>query len=175
MTSGHPMIEEGLAASESAAQNPAATPAASDLAPREVRLGERNASPVGARCMDHVNLSVRNLDISADFYARLLGLEIKEQGHNGGGRWCILGARDRFYVCFFEVPSGTFKPNDVHINHVGFVVDDMDETVRRIHALGLRLGFGDAPLEWPRSKSAYVTDPDGIVIEFTNRFGGGLD
>jgi catechol 2,3-dioxygenase-like lactoylglutathione lyase family enzyme len=136
--------------------------------------GLRDAAPVIARCIDHVNLSVRDLDVSVDFYRRLLGLEVKERGEDGT-RWCILGARDRFYVCFFEVPGGQFRPNDIHINHVGFVVDDIDETVRRIHELGLKLEFRDAPLDWPRSRSAYVKDPDGIQIEFTNRFGGGLD
>jgi catechol 2,3-dioxygenase-like lactoylglutathione lyase family enzyme len=130
--------------------------------------------PVNARCIDHVNLSVSDLDRSVDFYSRLLGIEVKEQGEGQGVRWCILGDRDRFYVCFFEVPKGTYKPNDIHINHVGFVVDDIDETVRRIHDLGFRLEFNDAPIDWPRSKSAYVNDPDGIMIEFTNRFGGGL-
>jgi len=54
------------------------------------------------------------------------------------------------------------------------VVDDIEETVRRIHELGFRLLFNDAPVDWPRSKSAYVTDPDGIMIEFTDKFGGGL-
>jgi catechol 2,3-dioxygenase-like lactoylglutathione lyase family enzyme len=133
------------------------------------------AKPVNARCIDHVNLSVRDLDKSIDFYSRLLGIEVKERGEGQGVRWGILGNRDRFYVCFFEVPNGTFRPNDIHINHVGFVVDDIDETVRRIHALEIKLLFNDAPVDWPRSKSAYVTDPDGIMIEFTNRFGGGLD
>jgi catechol 2,3-dioxygenase-like lactoylglutathione lyase family enzyme len=133
------------------------------------------AKPVNALCIDHVNLSVRDLDKSIDFYSRLLGIGIKERGEGQGVRWCILGDRDRFYVCFFELPQGVFRPNDIHINHVGFVVDDIDETARRIHELGFPLLFNDALVEWPRSKSAYVTDPDGIMIEFTNKFGGGLD
>src|SRR5262245_19357066 len=133
------------------------------------------AKPVNARCIDHVNLSVRDLDKSIDFYSRLLGIDIKERGEGNGVRWCILGEHDRFYVCFFEVPNGgPCKPGDIHVNHVGFVVDDMDETVRRIHDLGLRLAFNDSTVQWPRSKSAYVRDPDGIEIEFTDRFGGGL-
>jgi lactoylglutathione lyase len=132
------------------------------------------AKPVNARCIDHVNLSVSNLDRSVDFYSRLLGIDIKEQGEANGVRWCILGDPDRFYVCFFEVPKGTYKPGDIHVNHVGFVVDDIEETVRRIHDLGLRLAFNDTVVKWPRSKSAYIRDPDGIDIEFTDRFGGGL-
>ena len=133
------------------------------------------AMPVAARCIDHVNLSVRDLETSIDFYSRLLGITVKERGESGGTRWCILGAADRFYVCFFEVRGGVFRPQDIHINHVGFVVDDMDEAVRRIHGLGIRLQFNDQLVQWPHSRSAYVVDPDGIAIEFSERFGGGLD
>jgi catechol 2,3-dioxygenase-like lactoylglutathione lyase family enzyme len=160
----------GPASTESV--SPAAKPAALDL--EQARAGLRQAAPVTARCIDHVNISVRDLDVSADFYARLLGIELKEQGGSGGARWCILGARDRFYVCLCEGGAGNFKPGEIHINHVGFVVDDIDETVDRIRGLGLQLESGKT-LDWSRSRSAYVRDPDGIQIEFTNRFGGGLD
>jgi catechol 2,3-dioxygenase-like lactoylglutathione lyase family enzyme len=145
-------------------------------APHSGTGGARNGpAPVMARCIDHVNLSVRDLDASVDFYCRLLGVVRKEGGEDNGVRWCILGAKDKFYVCFFEVKGGVYRPADVHVNHVGFVVDDMDETVRRIHDLGFKLQFNDEPVQWPRSRSAYVADPDGILIEFTERFGGGLD
>jgi catechol 2,3-dioxygenase-like lactoylglutathione lyase family enzyme len=147
-----------------------------DIETGKVRAGLRLAAPVNAGSLDHVNISVRDLDVSAGFYAALFGLELKEQGVSGETRWCIIGAPNRFYLCLAEVrcPEG-FKPEGIHINHVGFVVDDIDEAVRRIHGMGLRLESNDATLDWPRSRSAYVKDPDGILIEITNRFGGGLD
>src|SRR5262245_47734286 len=108
-----------------------------DIEGGKAHAGLHAGAPVNAQRMDHVNMSVRDLDASAGFYAALLGIELKEQGDNGTTRWCILGAPDRFYVCLFEVGSGSFQPTDIHINHVGFVVDDIDETVHRIRNLGL--------------------------------------
>ena len=160
---------------QSSPPSSAVKPAPVDIGAGKARAGLRAGPPVNARRMDHVNISVRDLDVSAAFYAALFGLEVKEEGNNGVSRWCIIGAPDRFYLCLAEQRCAEgFKPEGIHINHVGFVVDDIDETVSRIRALGLRLAFGDKTLDWPRSRSAYVTDPDGIVIEITNRFGGGL-
>ena len=160
---------------QSSPPSSAVKPAPVDIEAGKARAGLRPAPPVNARRMDHVNISVRDLDASAAFYAALFGLEVKEEGNNGVSRWCIIGAPDRFYLCLGEQHCAEgFKAEGIHINHVGFVVDDIDETVSRIRALGLRLVFGDKTVDWPRSRSAYVTDPDGIVIEITNRFGGGL-
>src|SRR3954465_4582838 len=146
-----------------------------DVAGNYEKADATQGAPVAARCIDHVNLSVRDLDASVDFYCRLLGVVRKGVGENAAVPWGTLGPKDRFYVCFFEVKGGVYRPNDVHVNHVGFVVDDMDETVRRIHNLGFKMQFNDQLVQWPRSRSAYVADPDGILIEFTERFGGGLD
>jgi lactoylglutathione lyase len=174
MTAPDDVIGVKPATADGGKKSPAARPACVDIEAGKARAGLQVAAPVNARRMDHVNISVRDLDVSAGFYAGLLGVELKEQGDNGTTRWCILGAPDHFYICLCEVAAGHFKPEDIHINHVGFVVDDIDETVRRIQGLGLRLEFGKT-LDWPRSRSAYVKDPDGILIEFTNRFGGGLE
>jgi lactoylglutathione lyase len=151
-------------------------PAPVDIEAGKARTGLRPAPPVNARRMDHVNMSVRDLDVSAAFYAALFGLEVKEEGSSTYGRWCIIGSPDRFYLSLLEMPGAERckGPEAMHINHVGFVVDDIDETVNRIRALGLRLDLGDKTTDWPRSRSAYIADPDGYLIEITNRFGGGL-
>src|SRR3974390_1974581 len=126
-----------------------------DIEAGKVRSGLRPAAPVNAKRLDHVNISVRDLDVSAGFYAALFGLELREQGDNGACRWCIVGAPDRFYLCLAELRCAEgFKPEGIHINHVGFVVDDIEETVRRIHGLGLRLQNNDTTVDWPRSRSA---------------------
>jgi catechol 2,3-dioxygenase-like lactoylglutathione lyase family enzyme len=146
-----------------------------DLEAGKAGAGLRPGAPVSARCIDHVNMGVRDLDVSAAFYTALFGLEVKEEGSSPGGRWCIIGAPGRFYLCLGESRGAErFQAVGVHINHLGFVVDDIDETIDRLRALGLRLEFGDKTLDWPRSRSAYITDPDGYLIEITNRFGGGL-
>ena len=146
-----------------------------DIEAGKARTGLRPGAPVNARRIDHVNISVRDLDVSAAFYAALFGLEVKEEGISFGGRWCIIGSPDRFYLCLFEGHGADrferYKAEGVHIVHFGLVVDDIDETVNRIRALGLPL---EGTVDYPRSRSAYVIDPDGIVIEITNRFGGGL-
>jgi hypothetical protein len=49
----------------------AVKPAPVDIAAGKARTGLRPGAPVNARRTDHVNMSVRDLDVSAAFYAAL--------------------------------------------------------------------------------------------------------
>src|SRR6516225_9692905 len=90
------------APAESSPKSSAGKLACVDIEAGRARSGLRPAAPVSAKRLDHVNISVRDLDVSAGFYAALFGLELKEQGDNGVKRWCIIGAPDRFYLCLTE-------------------------------------------------------------------------
>src|SRR5262245_26970042 len=108
-----------LAEPESRPSSAAGRPAPVNLEAGKARAGLRPAPPVNARRIDHVNMSVRDIDVSAGFYAALFGLEIKEEGYGPpGGRWCIIGSPDRFYLCLIEMPgTERCKAGGNHINH----------------------------------------------------------
>jgi len=59
------------------------------------------------------------------------------------------------------------------------VVGDLDPVLDRLEADGVTIQFTDeyprGVIEYPRSRSVYVEDPDGHQIELAEVFGGGLD
>jgi glyoxylase I family protein len=115
--------------------------------------------------IEHVNLTVNDLDESIAFYCDLLDLHVRWKGEIGGG---LMGAHvgdDRSYLALFQAAG----PGDVHIdygrpgvNHFGFVVDDLDEARRRVERLGAHVHF--AP-EYDPGRRIYFLDPSGNEVE----------
>lgn len=134
-------------------------------------------------CVDHINMFVRNLEESIDFYQRVFGTdgEIKDSGERKGIRWVIIGVPNKFYFCLYEWPhpETIYETDALHINHIGFYVQDFDETVRRIEQLNVQVQYRAQPISWHNrngiSRSLYIEDPNGYKIEFSEKLGGGLD
>lgn len=128
--------------------------------------------------IDHINLSVQDLPRSLRFYTETFGLEMKEDGRSRERPFAIVGRPGVAYLALHENPeAGPAAPPA--INHWGFVVGDLDPVLDRLEAEGVTIRFTDAyprgVIEYPRSRSVYVEDPDGHEIELTEVFGGGLD
>ena len=118
--------------------------------------------------LEHVNLTVTDLDASVAFYRELLDLRVRWEGHaigeKGKVRACHVG-NDRVYLALFETEApdrATSHYGRAGLNHFGFVVDDLDETRRRVTALGAQLHF---EAEYEPGRRIYLFDPDGIEIE----------
>ncbi len=121
--------------------------------------------------LEHVNLTVTDLDASVAFYRELLGFEVRWRGQalgeKGPVRACHVG-NDRVYLALFEAEEpgrGSPEYGRAGLNHFGFVVDDLEETRRRIGAAGAQPHFEP---EYEPGRRIYVFDPDGIEIELVH-------
>jgi catechol-2,3-dioxygenase len=106
-------------------------------------------------------LEVVDLEQAEHFYSELLGLPVIERWEHRDAIWILAGA----------TRIGLWKPQvgvaggrgGIHVHYALQITDeDYEATVERLRGCGLEVfedDFGD-------SRAAYVTDPDGNVVEF---------
>jgi len=129
--------------------------------------------------IDHVNLQVTDLDASIDFYRRVFGFKVLEDGRrNPPGGWAIVGLPGAVYLAL-GVTKDPSPAQGKRIAHFGLVIEDASSTLEQLKQEGVtvvpRGPGGSEILPYPRSQSIYIKDPDGHEIELTTRFGGGLE
>ena len=138
-------------------------------------MKEQQAISISA--IDHINLTVSNLEHSLTFYQRTFGLEVREDGRDRERPYVIVGRAGTGYLALHERADNESSASG-RINHWGFVVDDFDDAIARLDDLGVPVLYrdngADGIIDYPRSRSVYVADPDGTEIELTSSFGGGL-
>lgn len=119
--------------------------------------------------MDHVNLTVNNLNDSRKWYESVFEMTLLEHGTTWDERpWAIMG-RDGTMICMTEksLPdkSENFDESAPHaINHFGIRVDNEDAWRKIVEKMQLKLYYGGIN-EYPHSRSWYVKDPTGHTIE----------
>ncbi len=117
--------------------------------------------------LEHVNLTVADLDRSIDFYSKLLGWTVRWSGTTSGGRKAAHLGDDRFYLALFQAESGKTDPPAVDyertgFNHFGLVVDDLDTLRDRLAELDTSV---KAEADYEPGRRLYFLDPDGIEVE----------
>jgi len=116
---------------------------------------------------DHLNMTVRNLDESLDWYDRVFGFELVESGVREGVRWAIVRSGEAM-LCLYEHPNRTYEltyDTPLHgIRHFAIRITDKDEWESVIAREEIQVQFDDA-VDYPHSTSWYVLDPTGYQIE----------
>ena len=120
-----------------------------------------------ATSMDHVNMTVKNLEESVEFYKKLFGFEVKKEQPEDKSK--IIG-NDNIKLCLYEEPE--MKPEGA-IAHFGFHIENFDEIMETCKALGVKVYY-DGPVQFEKSRSIYISDPSGYDIELSEIPGGGL-
>ncbi len=125
-----------------------------------------------ATSMDHVNMSVLNLEKTVNFYKDLFGFKIRKDDNSPNKLVVpskIIG-NDSIKLCLYENPQ--MSPNG-GIAHFGFHVTNFDDIIKKCGELDVEVLYG-GPVEFEKSVSVYVKDPSGYDIELSKNSGGGL-
>jgi catechol 2,3-dioxygenase-like lactoylglutathione lyase family enzyme len=119
--------------------------------------------------IEHVNVTVSDPDRAAALMGDLFGWRIRWQGPaRDGGRTIHVGSDDH-YLALYTQDGMEYGPADFEkgrpLNHVGIVVDDLDEIERRVVAAGLQpFSHGD----YEPGRRFYFVDHDGIEYEIVS-------
>jgi catechol 2,3-dioxygenase-like lactoylglutathione lyase family enzyme len=117
--------------------------------------------------LDHLNLTVRDFDETADWYRRVFGFEVVQDETDASGlRWGVLKSGDAM-LCIYQHPELEAPREDgpTHrVKHFGLRITDRAAWERTVEREGLELHYGGV-VDWPHSTAWYVGDPTGYEIE----------
>ncbi|WP_241657585.1 VOC family protein [Flavobacterium cerinum] len=151
--------------------------------------GMETANKGGFNRVNHVGITVANLEKSIVFYEALTGTKVSNVDEIGGSRMARVQGLDKTLIKYANlqlnnlnidileyvepVPSkASYKNNQISAMHLCFEVDDMDAALKRLKAIGIE-PEGE-PIIFEKEDGlksgfgtvvAYFQDPDGTNLE----------
>jgi len=119
--------------------------------------------------IDHLNLHVNDLEESKTFWKALLGFVLLEDIPEQNG--AIIG-NSHAKLALYE-KSGLGRIEKHGFSHLCFHISNFDKVISLCQALSIPILY-DGMIEWPKSRSIYIEDPNGYEVELTDTWGGGL-
>jgi lactoylglutathione lyase len=115
--------------------------------------------------LDHLNMFVKNLEETIDWYKRVFGFQLVEGGSRNDVYWAIIKGGDAM-LCIYERPDLHYPEKGTvgAVNHFGLRITDRDKWEQVVKNESLEL-TSDGPVRYPHSWSWYVKDPTGYEIE----------
>jgi catechol 2,3-dioxygenase-like lactoylglutathione lyase family enzyme len=124
---------------------------------------------MNVKALDHIVLTVKDIDATCTFYARVLGMSITTFG--GGRRALSFGAQKinlHQYGCEFDPKAENPTPGSADLCFITSI--SISDVVEHLRACGVEL------LEGPVQRtgaacpimSVYFRDPDGNLVEVSN-------
>ena len=123
--------------------------------------------------IDHMELIPGNVDVSANFYTRILNFKIKER--------IKVDRPPMKEVIFLELNDTTVElisvqnpspksadPWQIGYRMLALEVEDMDEAITYLKSKGVVISV--EPINLGKSKRAEIKDPDGLIIELRQWF-----
>lgn len=128
----------------------AIAPGALAQAPAPVAIG---------RSMNHVSLAVSDVARSAEFYQRVLGMDIISRPANGG---LNMGLGQESFLGLYNLPN----PGSMHHLCIGVDNYDADDLAEKLVAHGIEAQVNRDPANRTSGgDQLYFNDPDGISVQ----------
>jgi glyoxylase I family protein len=135
--------------------------------------------------INHVSITVADIDASISFYTDLLGLRLLGRGDARGEhldkiiglgeidlRWAELEVGTQMLELFqYRHPAGTAirsRTSDSGNVHIAIEVKAIDELYQRLTAAGITCRSAPVTIpsgDWSGTRCLYALDPDGVTIE----------
>lgn len=113
--------------------------------------------------LEHVNITVSDIERSAALLERLMGWHIRWRGPSQlGGETIHVGGQQDYIAVYTKGAAVDRFAKGVPLNHVGLVVDDLDAAEAVVVAAGL-VPFSHA--DYDPGRRFYFFDWDGIEFE----------
>jgi catechol 2,3-dioxygenase-like lactoylglutathione lyase family enzyme len=124
------------------------------------------------RC-DHIHLITTDIERAARWYCRVLGATVTFEGSYKGSRVVYLNVAGMTLIVFGRLanetePSPSVPSPRYGVDHFGFAVDDLDETLATLKAAGAQVIEGPIDVR-PGLRIAYIAAPDQTRIELSER------
>lgn len=116
--------------------------------------------------LEHINITVSDIERSAALLERLMGWRIRWRGPSQfGGETIHVGGKHDYIALYTKgTPVGPFTKG-VPLNHAGLVVDDLDAAEAVVIAAGLvPFSHGD----YEPGRRFYFFDWDGVEFEMVS-------
>lgn len=116
--------------------------------------------------LEHVNLTVSDIERSAALLGQLLGWRIRWRGPSQMGGETIHVGGDEDYIAVYTKGAAVSRfAKGAPLNHVGIVVNDLDAAEAAVRAAGLEpFNHGD----YAPGRRFYFFDWDGIEFELVS-------
>jgi catechol 2,3-dioxygenase-like lactoylglutathione lyase family enzyme len=116
--------------------------------------------------LEHINITVSDIERSAALLERLMGWHIRWRGPSVFGGETIHVGSERDYIAVYAKAAAVPRhAKGLPLNHIGLVVDDLDAAEAVVTAAGLE-PFNHADYE--PGRRFYFFDWDGIEFEMVS-------
>jgi catechol-2,3-dioxygenase len=125
--------------------------------------------PRAVRTLGEIALRVNDLEVMAEFYEKIVGLELMRAfpgivffriGEGYGGHTTILALFDR------DTAVGSERTT---LDHLAFTIDIADYATERERLQAAGVEVRPEVFEWVGWRSLFIRDPEGNTVEFVCR------